>query len=337
MLSFIAKRLFQGIFVLVGISLLIFVIARIVPGDPARMSLGPRAPQFAVDELRKEMHLDQSLPVQYFFWFKGVLKGDFGRSINTKRPVITDIKEFLPATLELALFSGFLFITISIALGVLAARHRDTWIDSVIRGLSYSGIAIPSFVMAVILLLLFGYVWRVIPVLGRISSSIEAPPAITGLITIDSLLTGNIGAFFDAIKHLILPAFALAIGPLFQDARILRASLTDNMGKEYIAVATGYGIPKRVIMRRHLLKPSFIPVVSVMGLDFASLMGNAFLVERIFNWPGISRYGINVMLNKDLNAISAVIIVFGVIFLVVNIVVDLIVASLDPRIRLGGK
>jgi peptide/nickel transport system permease protein len=337
MLRFIGKRLFQGVFVLIGISLLIFVIARVVPGDPARLSLGPRAPQFAVDELRKEMHLDKSLPVQYYYWFKGVLKGDFGKSINTKRPVSTDIKAFLPATLELALLSGTLLVIISIVLGLLAAKHRDTWADNLIRGLSYIGIAIPAFVVAVLLLLLFGYVWPVIPVLGRISSGVEAPPQITGLITIDSLITGNFVAFFDALKHLILPALALATGPLFQEARLLRSSLTDNMGKEYISVATAYGIPSRVIMTKYLLKPSFIPVVSVMGLDFAALMGNAFLVEKIFNWPGISRYGINAMLNKDLNAISAVFIVFGIIFLIVNIIVDIIVASLDPRIRLGAK
>lgn len=337
MLLYISKRLFQGVFVVIGISILIFIISRVVPGDPARMALGPRAPQYAVDELRREMHLDKPLPVQYCYWFSGVIRGDFGKSINTKRPVMADVKEFLPATIELALFSGFLFIFFSIILGLLAARYRDTWVDGIIRALSYTGIAVPAFVVAVILMLLFGYVWPIIPVLGRLSSDITAPPVITGLITVDSLATGNFTAFFDALKHLLLPSLALAVGPLFQEARILRSSLTDNMGKEYISVATGYGISGSVIMRKYLLKPSFIPVVSVMGLDFASLMGNAFLVERIFNWPGISRYGINAMLNKDLNAISAVIVIFGAIFIVVNIIVDLIVASLDPRIRLGGK
>ncbi|MDI3480994.1 MAG: peptide/nickel transport system permease protein [Tepidanaerobacteraceae bacterium] len=337
MLKYIIKRLFQGIFVVIGISILIFIISRVVPGDPARMALGPRAPQFAVDELRKEMNLDKPLPVQYYYWFKGVIKGDFGKSLNTKRPVITDVKEFLPATLELALLSGFLFIIFATIIGLLSAQYRDTWVDGLTRILSYVGIAIPSFVVAVLLLLIFGYLWPVIPTLGRLSSNITPPPTITGLITVDSLITGNFAAFFDALKHLILPAIALAIGPLFQEARILRSALIDNINKEYISVVTGYGLPKGVIMRKHLLKPSFIPVVSVMGLDFASLMGNAFLVESIFNWPGLSRYGINAMLNKDLNAISAVIIIYGVIFLIVNIIVDLIIAWLDPRIRLGGE
>jgi peptide/nickel transport system permease protein len=337
MLSFLVKRLFQGIFVIVGLSILIFIIARIVPGDPARMSLGPRAPQFAVDELRREMHLDKSLPVQYFYWAEGVFRGDFGKSINTKRAVNTDIREFLPATLELALLSGILFIILAILLGLLAAKHHDKWVDNLIRGLSYVGIALPAFVVAELLLLLFGYVWPIIPVLGRLSPETGAPTHITGLFTLDSLLTGNFTAFFNALAHLILPALALATGPLFQEARLLRASLVDNMGKEYISVATGYGLPSRVITKKYLLKPSFIPVVSVMGMDLASLMGNAFLVEKIFDWPGISRYGMNAMMNKDLNAISAVILVFGIIFFIVNIIVDIIVASLDPRIRLGAK
>lgn len=336
MFKYLIRRLVQCIFVIIGISILIFIIARVVPGDPARMSLGPRAPQHVVDELRCEMHLDKPLPIQYAYWFKGVITGDFGRSLNTKRPVLKDVVEFLPATIELALFSGLIFISISIVLGLVAVRYRDTWVDGLIRALSYSGIAIPAFVVAVLLLLLFGYVWRVIPVLGRLSNNYNVP-YITGMVVLDSLITGNFSAALDGIKHLLLPALALSIGPLFQEARILRSSLTDNINKEYIAVVTGYGMPRNIIMRKYLLKPSFIPVVSVMGLDFASLMGNAFLVEKIFNWPGISKYGINAMLSKDLNAISAVIVIFGVIFLVVNIIVDLITASLDPRIRLGGK
>lgn len=336
LVKFLFRRLIQGVFVLIGISILIFVISRIVPGDPARMALGPRASQEIVEQLREEMHLNESIPIQYVYWFKGVLTGDFGKSLNTKRPVIQDVLEFLPATLELAFLAGFIFIVVSIILGILAARHKDTWIDGALRIMSYAGIALPSFVVATLLILVFGYHWKIIPVFGRLSSEFNVP-YITGMVVFDSLISGNFAAAGDGLKHLILPAFALSVGPLFQEARILRSSLTDNMNKEYVSVVRGYGIPKSVIMRKHLLKPSFIPVVSVMGLDFASLLGNAFLVEKIFNWPGLSRYGLNAMLSKDLNAISAVIIIIGLIFLIVNIVVDIIIASLDPRIRLGGK
>ncbi|KUK10032.1 MAG: Binding-protein-dependent transport systems inner membrane component [Clostridia bacterium 41_269] len=335
--SYVIKRLLYSIFVLVGLSIVIFVIARVVPGDPARLALGPRAPQFAVDALREEMHLDKSLPVQYFYWIKGVVTGNFGKSLVTKRNVMEDIAEFLPATLELVLMSALFVVVFSILFGALAARYKDSWVDSLIRVMAYTGVAVPSFVLAVIFLLLFGYIWPVIPVLGRLSAGIQPPPTITGLITVDSLLTGRMDVFFDAINHLILPALALAVGPLFQEARIVRSAMTENMGKDYLAAAVGFGIPDHVITGKYLLKPSLIPAVSVMGLDIASLMSNAFLVEVIFDWPGISRYGMEAMLRKDLNAISAVIIVFGLIFVVVNIIVDLIVAYLDPRIRLGGR
>lgn len=337
MYRYIVNRLFQGIFVLIGISILIFVLSRIVPGDPARMALGPRAPQFAVDELRREMNLDKPLPVQYYYWFTGVLKGDFGKSLNTKRPVAEDIKEFFPATFELILFSGIFFIVFAVIFGLLSAKYRDTWIDNVVRGFSYAGIAIPAFVLAVLLMLLFGYVWQILPVVGRLSDGINPPHRVTGMMVIDCLISGNFTALGDALKHLLLPAIALGVGPLFQESRILRSALVDNMGKEYISVVTGYGIPRDKVLKKYLLKPSLIPVVSVMGLDFAALMGNAFLVEGIFNWPGLSRYGMNAMLTKDLNAISAVIVIVGLVFLIVNIIVDIIIASLDPRIRLGGN
>jgi peptide/nickel transport system permease protein len=334
---FLVRRLLPSILVLLGISILIFVIARVVPGDPARLALGPRAPQEVVDRLRTEMHLDKSIPVQYSYWMKGVLHGDFGKSLVTKRNVADDIKDYLPATLELAFLSAIFMVVFAVVLGVLAARYRNSWVDTVIRISSYFGVAIPAFVLAILFLLLFGYYWPVLPVLGRISASVVSPPKITGFMVLDSLLTGNVPAFWDSLKHLLAPALALALGSAFQEARITRSAMVDNMNKDFLAAERGYGIPERVVMFKYLLKPSLIPTVSVMGLDIASLMSNAFLVELIFNWPGISRYGINAMLSKDLNAISAVIVVFGLVFVVVNIVVDLIVSFLDPRIRLGGQ
>jgi peptide/nickel transport system permease protein len=335
MTRFLIKRLIQGIFVIFGLSIFIFVISRVVPGDPARLALGPRATNEAVQELREEMHLNDSLPQQYKYWITGAIQGDFGKSVNTKRTVVEDIKEFLPATIELVLVSGFILIIFSIILGVLAAKYKDTWIDALIRFSAYIGIAVPAFVKAIIFLLLFGLVWRLVPVLGRLSPDIIPPPAVTGLILIDSLLAGDLVAFWDALQHIMLPAIALSLGSLLQEARLLRSSMSDNMNKEYISVFKGFGIPKNVIMKRYLFKPSFIPVVSVMGLDLAALMGNAFLVEKIFNWPGLSRYGLNAMMTKDLNSISAVIIIIGLVFLTVNIIVDVIIAALDPRIRLG--
>ena len=333
--SFLLRRLSLSIFVIFGLSILIFVIARVVPGEPARMALGPQAPEAVVEKLRQEMHLDKSLLEQYFIWVKDAFSGNFGRSLITKRLVLEDIKEYLPATMELVIFAGILMVIFAILLGTLAARYKDTWVDGLIRVSSYFGIAIPAFVAAIFFMLLFGYYWPILPVLGRLSSGITPPANITGLLTLDSLIQGNFVAFWDAFKHLILPSVALSLGAIFQEARITRSAMVDNMRKDFLSAERGYGIPERVIMFKYLLKPSLIPTVSIMGLDFAFLFGNAFLVETIFNWPGISRYGINAMLNKDLSAISAVVIIFGTIFVVVNIIVDIIVAFLDPRVRLS--
>ena len=333
--SFLLKRLLLSIFVIFGLSIVIFIISRGVPGDPARMALGPGASEEVVQRLREEMYLDKSLPEQYFYWIRGVLSGDFGRSLVTRRAVLEDIKEYFPATAEMAIFAGILMPIFAILLGTIAARYNDTWVDNLIRILSYFGVAIPAFVVAIFFMLIFGYLWPILPVIGRLSSGISYPTRITGLLTIDSLIQGNYVVFWDALKHLILPSVALSLGHIFQEARITRSSMVDNARKEFISLARGYGIPERIIMFKYLLKPSLIPPLSIMALDFAASFSNAFLVELIFNWPGISRYGINAMLSKDLNAISAVIIIFGTIFVIANIIVDIAIIILDPRIRLS--
>jgi peptide/nickel transport system permease protein len=173
-----------------------------------------------------------------------------------------------------------------------------------------------------------------LPTLGRLSEGIARPPTVTGLMTIDALLAGQTKTFWDALKHLLMPAMALSMGSLSQEARITRSTMSDNLTKDYIAAERALGIPERIVMGRFLLKPSLIPTVSIFGLDFAANLSNAFLVELIFNWPGLSRYGVNAMLSKDLNAISAVILILGITFITVNIIVDLVVGMLDPRIRL---
>ena len=243
----------------------------------------------------------------------------------------------IPATLELAIFAGIIMAVFGVLLGAVSGRYSNTWIDNSVRIFSYIGIVTPSFVFAILFLLLFGYILNVLPTVGRLSPWIHRPPVITGMISLDALLSGNFAALGDAIRHMILPAVSLALGGMAQEARITRSTISDNLRKDYIASAKGFGVPERLVVLKYLLKPSLIPTVSIFGLDFASLLANAFLVELIFNWPGFSRYGINAMLNKDLNAVSAVVMILGVVFIVVNILVDLLVAWLDPRIRLGAE
>jgi peptide/nickel transport system permease protein len=334
LLIFIIRRIFHSIFVLLGLSIVIFVIARVMPGDPARVAVGARAPDWVVTQLREQMHLNDPLWVQYGFWLRDALHGDFGISLVTRRGVAQDVKEFFPASLELALFSLVITAGAGIGLGTLSARHKDKLIDNIVRILSYMGVVTPSFVFAILFLLLFGYVLDWLPTIGRLSEGTTRPPVVTGFMTVDTLLAGDPAAFLDALRHLVLPAFALAMGSMAQEARITRSTMSDNLAKDYIAAERALGIPERTVMGRFLLKPSLIPTVSILGLDFAGGLSNAFLVELIFNWPGLSRYGMNAILRKDLNAISGVILVLGVVFIVVNILVDIIVAQLDPRIRL---
>jgi len=322
-------------FVLLGLSMVIFLIARVMPGDPARMAVGSRAPQWVVDRLREQMHLNQPIYIQYGYWLGDALKGDFGLSLVTQRSVTKDVFEFFPASLELVLFSGVLSSFGGIGLGILSARYKDTWIDNFVRLFSYVGIVTPSFVFAILFILLFGFTLNWLPIIGRVSENVHLPPFVTGLVTVDALLAGQFSTFVDAIRHLLLPSLALAMGSIAQEARITRSSMADNLGKDYISAERALGIPENVVMGRFLLKPSLIPTISILGLDIASTFSVAFLVELIFNWPGIARYGMSSMLNKDLNSISAVILVLGTVFVIVNIIVDIVVAKLDPRIRLS--
>ena len=255
MLRYILKRLVQGIFVLLGVSIVIFALSRIIPGDPARLALGQHATQEAVDTLSKQMYLDKPLPVQYALWFRDVLHGNFGISLATRRSVTDDMKQLLPATFELIFWAALFIIGGSLLLGRAAAKHRDGILDGSIRVFSYIGIAVPSFVMAILLLVLFGNVWQIIPTLGRLSVGVVAPDKITGFYVLDALLQGKFAVAWDAFLHLLLPAFALSLGGMFQDARLTRSALTDNMGKEYMCVSRSYGLPEKVLTRaRAVLK-----------------------------------------------------------------------------------
>ena len=329
----IIKRLSWAVVVLLGLSIVIFSLLRVIPGDPARMALGPRATEDIIEQYREVNHLNDPLPIQYLFWLEGVLHGDFGTSTITHRPVTKDLADFAPATIELVIFAGIPPIFFALLLGIIGAKYNNRWPDYLIRFIGYICVATPAFVIAVFLLLVFGYWLPFLPSIGGQLSPQFVVQEITGLKILDALLGGQIAAAWDGFLHIILPATALAVGHMMQEARITRSSMLDNMGKDYITMITSQGVPSNVINRKYLLRPSVIPTVSIMGLDFASLFGNAFLVEQIFNWPGLSRYGINAMLQKDINATCAVVLVLGVVFVMANIIVDIIVMFLDPRMR----
>lgn len=332
--TYILKRTVYIVFSLIGLSILVFVLARVLPGDPARMAAGPRAPELVVDQLRKQLRLDKPLYEQYIYWLQDVLHGDLGYSLVTRRSLSVDVLEYLPTSLELIFLAAVFEIVGSFTLGVIAGRYSYKWPDNMVRVSSYVGISIPAFVMGIIFQLVFAWWLKWFPAQGMLSVGIERPPTITGMVTLDSLMTGRVDVFLNVLWHMVLPALALCMGGMLQDARIIRSGMVENKDKDYISMVTSQGLPERLIMFKYLLKPSMIPAVTVMGLDIAALLGNAFLVEIVYNWPGFSKFGINVMLNKDLNAIVALVLVIGIIYAIANIVVDVVVAYLDPRIRL---
>jgi peptide/nickel transport system permease protein len=332
----LAKRLGTSLIVLVGVSILIFAIARVIPGDPARIALGPNATADAVAALRERLHLNENIAAQYGYFINDLLHGDLGVSLYTNRPVTTDIAEFLPATLELVIISGLMMVALGVPLGILSARYRGSWIDHVARFVTLLGVSAPSFVWAVILMLIFAYFIHVFPIAGRISDNITIAP-VTGFMFIDTLIAGNLEAFGDAAWHIILPAFALALSGIGQAARLVRSNMVETYDKPYIEMAEAYGFPEKRIARKYAFRPSMIPSLTIIGLDFAAMLGSAFLVEAVFAWPGLSRYGVAVILRKDLNAIVGTVLIISAMFLIVNIVVDLMVSIINPRIRLSQR
>ncbi|HEU12920.1 MAG: ABC transporter permease [Thermoplasmata archaeon] len=331
--KFVGKSLAYSIISLIGLSVLVFVLARVLPGNPARAALGPNAPPEAVQALMQQLHLNEPLYIQYWYWISGIFTGNWGLSLYTHRNVLLDVEQFFPATLELIIMAGIIDLLLAIPLGLLAGKMENTYVDNIIRVLTYIGIAIPSFVVAIFLQLIFGYGLHLFPIIGELSPGVTPPPRITGLYVIDGLLTGEFNVVVDAIWHLILPSFSLALGPLAQEARILRSAVVENKNSDFTLSEISHGLPDSIITTKYLLKPSLIPMITIYALDISSIIANAFLIEFIFNWPGISRYGLNAMLSKDLNGIIAVVMIAGVLFVIANTLVDVIIGYLDPRSR----
>lgn len=327
-------RLGSSLIVLIGVSMLIFFVARIIPGDPARIALGPRATEAQVEQMREALNLNEPVIVQYGLFVGDLLRGDLGISLYSNRPVMTDLAEYLPATLELVLLAGIMMVLVGLPLGAISARYRGRWPDNLVRVVSLVTVSAPSFVWAVGLVLVFAYFTPLFPITGRISDMLDVP-RVTGFMLVDTLAAGDFGAFASALHHLILPAFALSLSGIGQAARLTRANMIATYEQPAIEMAKAYGFSEARIARRYAFKPSLIPSLTIIGLDFAALLGNAFLVEIIFAWPGLSRYGVGVILQKDLNAIVGTVLIISATFLITNLVVDLLVSILNPRIRLS--
>jgi peptide/nickel transport system permease protein len=330
-------RVSAAAIVMVGVSILIFTIARVIPGDPARIALGPLATEGQVEAMRVARHLDEPLPFQYGYFLSDLSHGNLGRSFYTNRPVTTDIAQFLPATVELIVVSAFIMILIGLPLGIVSAHFRGRFADHVGRLLALLAVCTPAFVWGVIFQLVFAYFWPIFPLEGQLSANLRPPAAVTGFITIDTVIAGDWRLFVDALHHLVLPALALAMAGIGQTARLTRANMVETYDRPFIEMGRAYAFPAYAIATRYAFRPAFIPTLTILGLEFAALLGNAFLVEKVFVWPGISRYGVEVIIRKDLDAIVGTVLIIAAAFLIMNIIVDLLVAFINPRIRLAER
>jgi len=330
--SFILKRLILMVVVIFGVLIIVFVVTRIIPADPVGAILGGNAPPAAVDAMRHQLGLDKPIFMQLLDYLVGVLRGNFGNSLVSSRPVITDILEYLPATIELAISSIIFAVLLGTTLGLLSAVFRNRFIDHFSRVFSILGISLPGFWLGLILILFFYYRLGWLPSGGQYDMFLF-PTRVTGLVLLDSVIAGEWNVFFNAIKHLILPTFILGYSSTASIARIMRASMLDVLHQNYIRTARAKGLPKKTVILRHALRNALIPVVTIIGLEFGGLLSGAVLTETIFSWPGLGRYIVNSLLTLDYPAISGGTIFIALIYSVVNLVVDILYAALDPRMR----
>ncbi|MFQ5855889.1 MAG: ABC transporter permease [Anaerolineae bacterium] len=335
--DFLIRRVLYTIPALVGLSILIFIIARVLPGDPARLALGPEAGKEAVQQLRREMGLDRPLHEQYVRYVQGLAHGRFGRSLYTHRDVGRDLADFFPATFELTTAAMLISIVAGVSLGMITAVKQDKWEDHGGRIVALSGVSMPRFWIGILFQLVFAFHLDLLPITGRLSPSVQPPSHITGLLLVDSLLAFNGPAFKDALAHIIMPAVVLALSPTAQIMRLVRASAIEQLRKPYILAARANGMPEMLLIYKYVLKNAFISALTIIGLLYGFFLGGAFVVEFVFSWPGMARYGVQALLFKDFNAIVGVTLVVGTAYAVINVIVDVLYGYVDPRIRLGHE
>jgi len=334
--QYLIKRGLSTIPMFVGLSVLIFTLARVIPGRPARLALGPRASDEAVQNLRDQMGLDKPLWEQYFDYVGGVVQGDLGQSLISNRNVAADLLEYFPATFELTTLAMIIAVLVGVPLGVIAGQHKDRWPDNASRLFSFFNVSLPPFWAGILLQLVVAFQLGWLPATGRVGDVSPMPIETTGLLLVDSLLAFNVPAFVSAGQHLILPAITLSLAPIADIARMTRSSFIEEYDKDYVEGLRTHGIPERLIAYKYVLRRSFASSLTIIGLDYGFLLGSAFVVEIVFSWPGMASYGVEAILQKDINAMVGVTLVVGASFLLVNFAVDVLYGVFDPRVWHDG-
>jgi len=334
---YVARRVALAVLVVAGVVVLTFVIARVVPGDPAASWAGPHASRAEIARVRHELDLDQPLPVQIGRYFLGILKGDWGTSIHTHQPVLSDLMDRAPASIELVSAAVIFALALGIPLGLISAKRSGKAADGVIRVGAVFGVSIPAFWLALILQLVFFQRLHLLPVAGQYDPNLDYTHPLTQytrMVVVDAAITANWWVLRSAAAHLVLPALVIASYPLGVITRMVRASVLDSVGEDHVRMVRSLGFPERTVFGRFALKLALNPVLAVVALVFAYSLANTFLVEAIFDWPGLGSYAADAISSLDTPAIVGVTLFVGIVYVLANLVVDLVQAWLDPRITL---
>jgi peptide/nickel transport system permease protein len=322
---------------LLGITLMTFVLSHAVPADPIAANLGEQAaanPEI-VAAFRHQWGLDRPLYEQYGIYLWHLAHGDFGTSISTRQPVGLDLRQRLPATIELAFAAMAISVAIGIPLGILSAVRRERATDQLTRVGSLVGVSVPIFWLGLVAIFVFYNRLGWAPAPGRLSATIQRPPFVTGFVVLDALLAGRTDAALDALRHLVLPAVVLSSYSVSVITRMTRGSMLEILGEDYVRTARAKGLHERAVVLRHAARNSLIPVVTIIGLSFGGLLSGAVITETVFSWPGLGLYAFSSATSLDFPAIMGVGVVVATVYLLVNLIVDVAYALLDPRIRVG--
>ncbi len=332
MLTYIIKRVLGVIPVLLCVSLLVFGFLRLIPGDPALVMLGERATPENISRVREQLGLNKPLYQQYLTFLGNALRGDLGRSVLRQEPVTQEIIRRFPATIELALAAMLVALIIGIPAGVISAVRRGSLFDAASMLVALTGVSMPIFWLGLMMIFLFAVVLRVLPTGGRLDAGTQFAP-LTILLLLAALLRGNVPLFFQALRHLILPALALGTIPMAIIARMTRSSMLEVLNQDYIRTAHAKGLKESVVVVRHALRNAWLPIITVVGLQTGRLLSGAILTETVFSWPGIGRWLVDAIYTRDYPIVQGVTLFIALIFVVVNLSVDILYALVDPRIR----
>jgi peptide/nickel transport system permease protein len=334
MLRFVVRRLLLLVPILVGLSLLVFLWIRALPGSPAIALLGERATPETIAQIEREYGLDRPVHVQYWRYVNNVVRADFGDSIVSRRPVVEELKQRFPATIELALVAMIFSITVGIPLGFIAAKRYGGVVDHASLVASLIGISIPIFFLAIILKFVFAVKLGLLPTVGRLSALIDLEHP-TNFYVLDTLLALDFAAFWDALKHLVLPAVALGSIPLAVVARITRAAVLDVQNEDYVRTARAKGLAPRIVDSRHVLRNALLPISTIIGLQTGLLLSGAVLTETVFAWPGMGTWLVDAIENRNYPVLQGGILFVSIVFVMVNLLVDISYALINPRIRVS--